>query len=155
MGTTRPETILTLGNTSIVNTQPSQLMAIDAHHPYFLHNSDSPRMNLVNVTFDGKGLPGWRRSMLIALSAKKKLRFINETCATPDPQTPQYGQRSCYNDIVYHGKSKLVKSLEDQRLIQFLLGLNDVYPQARGNILMMNPLPSIDYGYSLLLQDEN
>ncbi|KAH0658603.1 hypothetical protein KY289_027351 [Solanum tuberosum] len=99
MGTTRPETILTPGNTSIVNTQPSQLMAIDAHHPYFLHNSDSPGINLVNATFDGKGLPGWRRSMLIALSAKKKLGFINETCASPDPQTPQYGQWSCYNDM--------------------------------------------------------
>lgn len=55
---------------------------------------------------------------------------------------------------VYEGKSKLAKSLEDQRLIQFLMGLNDVYAQVRGNILMMNLLPSIDYGYSLLLQDE-
>ncbi|XP_019238463.1 PREDICTED: uncharacterized protein LOC109218541 [Nicotiana attenuata] len=53
------------------------------------------------------------------------------------------------------GKVKLTKSLEDQRLIQFLMGLNDIYAQARGNILMMNPLPSIDVAYSLILQDEN
>ncbi|KAH0683637.1 hypothetical protein KY290_022257 [Solanum tuberosum] len=33
--------------------------------------------------------------------------------------------------------------------------LNDVYAQARGNILMLNPLPSMDHAYSLLLQDEN
>ncbi|XP_060170905.1 uncharacterized protein LOC132601864 [Lycium barbarum] len=43
----------------------------------------------------------------------------------------------------------------DQRLIQFLMGLNDIYTHARGNILMMNPLPSMDLAYSLLLQDEN
>ncbi|XP_019233795.1 PREDICTED: uncharacterized protein LOC109214343 [Nicotiana attenuata] len=53
------------------------------------------------------------------------------------------------------GKAKLTKSLEDQRLIQFLMGLNDVYAQARGNILMMSHLPSMDIAYSLLLQDEN
>ncbi|XP_075104960.1 uncharacterized protein LOC107826512 [Nicotiana tabacum] len=53
------------------------------------------------------------------------------------------------------GKAKLTKSLEDQRLIQFLMRLNDIYVQARGNILMMNPLPSIDIAYSLLLQYEN
>ncbi|XP_075092391.1 uncharacterized protein LOC142172626 [Nicotiana tabacum] len=51
-------------------------------------------------------------------------------------------------------KTKLTKSLEDQRLIQFL-GLNDVYAQERENILMMSPLPSMDGAYSLLLQDEN
>ncbi|XP_070054716.1 uncharacterized protein [Nicotiana tomentosiformis] len=53
------------------------------------------------------------------------------------------------------GKAKLTKSLEDQRLIQFLMGLNEIYAQARGNIPMMNHLPSIDVAYSLLLQDEN
>ncbi|XP_070049765.1 uncharacterized protein [Nicotiana tomentosiformis] len=61
--------------------------------------------------------------------------------------------RSCI--CVFEGKVKLTKSFEVQRLIQFLMGLNDIYAQARGNILMMNPLPSIDVAYSLLLQDEN
>ncbi|XP_059295423.1 uncharacterized protein LOC132048752 [Lycium ferocissimum] len=53
------------------------------------------------------------------------------------------------------GKQKIAKSLEDQRLMHFLMGLNDVYSQARGNILMLNPLPGINQAYSLLLQDEN
>nr|XP_016501596.1 PREDICTED: uncharacterized protein LOC107819920 [Nicotiana tabacum] len=35
------------------------------------------------------------------------------------------------------------------------MGLNDCYEQARGNILMMNPLPNINHAYSLILQDEN
>lgn len=35
------------------------------------------------------------------------------------------------------------------------MGLNDGYGQARGTILMMNPLPNINRAYSLILQDEN
>ncbi|XP_016450806.1 uncharacterized protein LOC107775569 [Nicotiana tabacum] len=61
----------------------------------------------------------------------------------------------CSRVCTCEGKAKLTKSLEDQRLFQFLMGLNDIYAQARGNILMMNPFPSIDIAYSLLLQDEN
>nr|XP_009783444.1 PREDICTED: uncharacterized protein LOC104232050 [Nicotiana sylvestris] len=61
----------------------------------------------------------------------------------------------CLCTCVCEGKEKLEKSLEDERLIQFLMGLNDCYGQARGNILMMNPLPNINHAYSLALQDEN
>lgn len=53
------------------------------------------------------------------------------------------------------GKQKLQKSMDDERLIEFLMGLNDTYSQARGNILMMSPLPDINLAYSLILQDEN
>ncbi|XP_060182181.1 uncharacterized protein LOC132611830 [Lycium barbarum] len=213
----------------------------DNSHPYHLNNSDSPGMALINNVFDGKGYPGWRISILLALSAKRKLGFINGACKAPDLKSEEYEQWSCVNDMIicwisnaltkeiadsvmssktakelwdsleqrfgksngaklYHlqkelsglvqgnndiaryftklkriwdeldaldvvicclcvcvcqGKAKLMKSLEDQRLIQFLMGLNDIYTQARGNILMMNPLPIMDLAYSLLLQDEN
>ena len=35
----------------------------------------------------------------------------------------------------------MVKLLENQHLIQFLMGLNDVYVVIRGNILMSHPMP--------------
>lgn len=60
----------------------------------------------------------------------------------------------CSCTCVCDGKSKISKSQQDQRLIQFLMGLNDTYGQARGNVLMLNPLPSMHHAYSLLLQDE-
>ncbi|XP_076904998.1 uncharacterized protein LOC143560607 [Bidens hawaiensis] len=47
-----------------------------------------------------------------------------------------------------------VKREEDQRLIQFLVGLNPNYDMIRSNILMMQPLPSIDRAYGILIQDE-
>ncbi|XP_076939480.1 uncharacterized protein LOC143608294 [Bidens hawaiensis] len=46
------------------------------------------------------------------------------------------------------------KREEDQRLIQFLVGLNPNYDMIRSNILMMQPLPSIDCAYGILIQDE-
>ncbi|XP_076906769.1 uncharacterized protein LOC143563001 [Bidens hawaiensis] len=43
---------------------------------------------------------------------------------------------------------------EDKRLIQFLFGLNLSYDMIRSNILMMQPLPSINRTYGILIQDE-
>lgn len=62
---------------------------------------------------------------------------------------------TCSCICVCDGKRKLMKSLQDQRLMQFLMGLNEVYFQVRSSILMENPLPTLDHAYSLLLQDEN
>lgn len=50
---------------------PSQ--QIDSCHPYFLSSSDSPGMNLLNVTFDGSCYGNWCRGVHISLSAKNKL----------------------------------------------------------------------------------
>lgn len=63
---------------------------IDNNHPYHLNNTDSPRMNLINSIFDGKGFSGWRRGVLIALSTKKKLGLINNACKAPDLAAVDY-----------------------------------------------------------------
>jgi len=49
---------------------------------------------------------------------------------------------------------KLHNYTEEQRLIQFLMGLNPSYTAVRGNILMMSPFPSMSQAYSLLVQEE-
>jgi len=49
---------------------------------------------------------------------------------------------------------KLNAYTEEQRLIQFLMGLNNSYTAIRGNILMMSPFPSMSQAYSLLIQEE-
>jgi len=43
---------------------------------------------------------------------------------------------------------------QEKRIIQFLMGLNESYTAVRGNILMMNPFPSLSQIYSLLVQEE-
>ncbi|XP_019227759.1 PREDICTED: uncharacterized protein LOC109209046 [Nicotiana attenuata] len=209
---------------------------LDSNHPYYLHSSNAPGMSLVSSPFDGRGFPGWRISVLIAISAKNKLGFINGTCVEPALNAAEHSQWSRCNDMVtswllnsltkeigdsvinsrtakdlwgslehrfgqssgaklYHLQKEILKLaqgsssiagyfttlkrlwdeldslnshlgctcdctcdgkiMEDQRVIQFLMGLNDFYAQARGNILMMSPPPGIDQSYSLLLQDES
>lgn len=41
-----------------------------------------------------------------------------------------------------------------RKLLQFLLGLHDSFSNARGQILMMQPLPDVNHAYSLIKQDE-
>lgn len=53
------------------------------------------------------------------------------------------------------GSSKALQDYQQQeKLTQFLMGLNDTYGNIRGQILLMDPLPSINRAYSLLLQEE-
>ena len=48
----------------------------------------------------------------------------------------------------------ITKYLEDQRLIQLLMGLNDSYKAVRAQILMMKPLPSVSTANSIIIQEE-
>lgn len=50
--------------------------------------------------------------------------------------------------------TEILKYEEDQKLFQLLMGLNESYNAVRGRILMMRPLPSVDYAYSLLAEEE-
>ncbi|XP_070026356.1 uncharacterized protein LOC107772464 [Nicotiana tabacum] len=56
----------------------------------------------------------------------------------------------CTCQCTYGAKENMHKSEQDRRLIQFLMGLNEVYT----SILMMNPLPSMAQAFSLLIQEE-
>lgn len=51
------------------------------------------------------------------------------------------------------GKAKSLKSYQDGRLIQFLMGLYEAYSSVKSNILMMSPLPTVNQAYSLLIQN--
>ncbi|KAH0670689.1 hypothetical protein KY290_026087 [Solanum tuberosum] len=51
-------------------------------------------------------------------------------------------------------RTTLLLEEEENGLYQFLMGLNDTYVSIRGNLLMMNLLPSLDSAYRILLQDE-
>ncbi|XP_060179267.1 uncharacterized protein LOC132609347 [Lycium barbarum] len=213
---------------------------VDSSHPLYIHPSDYPGMSLVSTVFDGRGYGGWRRAVIIALSAKNKLGFTDGSLAVPisDPALvkalircndmvlswhlnslskeiaesvlysvsakslwkdleDRFGQASgaklfqlqkelsvviqgntsistyftkmkslwdeldalntfssCTCDRICGAKKKSVKAHEDERLLQFLRGLNDTFIGVRSNILMSSSLPSIGQAYSLIVQDE-
>lgn len=43
---------------------------------------------------------------------------------------------------------------ERHKLVLFLMGLNETYTRIKGNIMMMQPSPTIDIAYYLLLHEE-
>ncbi|XP_059294733.1 uncharacterized protein LOC132047750 [Lycium ferocissimum] len=81
-------------------TEQTKQSTIDLYHPYFLHSSDSPGMALVNNPFDGRGYQGWKRTVLIALSAKNKVGFITGAHTAPDSTSSDFHLWSRSNDMV-------------------------------------------------------
>ncbi|XP_069154520.1 uncharacterized protein [Solanum lycopersicum] len=61
----------------------------------------------------------------------------------------------CTCSCICGAKALTHKAEQDRRLIQFLMGLNEMYTVIRGSILMMNPLPTMAHAFSLLVQDEH
>ncbi|XP_019266226.1 PREDICTED: uncharacterized protein LOC109243706 [Nicotiana attenuata] len=165
--------------------------------------------------FDGTSYGSWRRNILVALSVRNKLDFINGTTEKPPVGSPLVRQWQRCNDLVVswltnsltkeisHSVeySELAKDIwhkleercmadgarifelkeelshisqasisvnhlsvctcggnkkveEEQKVYQFLMGLNDTYLQVRSNILMIKPLPSMSTIYGILLSDE-
>ena len=45
--------------------------------------------------------------------------------------------------------------MDNQKLLQYLMGLNEWYKQERGQILMMIPFPSLNKAYSMLIERES
>ncbi|XP_060200703.1 uncharacterized protein LOC132628967 [Lycium barbarum] len=73
---------------------------LDQTSPYFLHASDSPGMTLVLTPFDRTGYGAWRRYVLIALSAKNKLSYIDVVSSAPSIDSPEYKLWARCNDMV-------------------------------------------------------
>ncbi|XP_016469875.2 uncharacterized protein LOC107792195 [Nicotiana tabacum] len=68
--------------------------------PIFLTSSDNPGVNLINVNFDGASYANWCTGVLISLSAKNKLGFINGSCPCPSSDSPLIDQWQRCNDMV-------------------------------------------------------
>ncbi|XP_070039657.1 uncharacterized protein [Nicotiana tomentosiformis] len=57
----------------------------------------------------------------------------------------------CVCECNYGGKHKTINRDQNLKLMQFLMGLNKIFNNARGNILMMEPLPNVSKSYSLVI----
>ncbi|XP_075101583.1 uncharacterized protein LOC142177024 [Nicotiana tabacum] len=136
-------------------------------------------MLLVNTVFDGKGYGGWRRGILIALSAKNKVGFIDGTLIQPKISFDTFKSWAHCNDMVI---SWLLNSLSkeiaesvpysktardiwneleesfnqsnESQLYHLKKEISESIQAARSNLLMLSPLPSVNHAYSLLIRDE-
>lgn len=56
---------------------------LDPSSVYYIHPSDANTTQLVSVKFNGSNYNNWKRSMMLILSAKNKLGFVNGTLTMP------------------------------------------------------------------------
>ncbi|XP_039048916.1 uncharacterized protein LOC120189802 [Hibiscus syriacus] len=54
-------------------------------NPYYLHQSDNPDMILMSQLLSNDNFHSWKRSMMLALSTKNKLGFVDGSIQAPDP----------------------------------------------------------------------
>lgn len=57
--------------------------ALDYSNPMYLYASDVPGLFLVAVPFSGTGFGGWKHNMIVSLSARNKIGFIDGSCVKP------------------------------------------------------------------------
>jgi len=69
-------------------------------NPMYLHHGDNPGSVLVTQLLPSDNYFTWSRSMYMALSAKKKLHFINGTLTKPSPSDGDFSSWTRYNDMV-------------------------------------------------------
>ncbi|XP_070005684.1 uncharacterized protein LOC142163062 [Nicotiana tabacum] len=69
-------------------------------YPFYVHPSDILGSSLFSVPFDGTGYGSWRRTILVALSVRNKLDFINGSSIKPPNSSPLARQWQRCNDVV-------------------------------------------------------
>ncbi|XP_070006434.1 uncharacterized protein LOC142162157 [Nicotiana tabacum] len=172
----------TMGDTTGVTlpqTASSNGANFDPNHPYFLHSSDALGMSLMNAVFDGKAKNklGFFDGTCVAPAITTKEYQPWTRCNDMVTSWLLNSLSKDIGDSVIYSKSAREfldqsrtqiwkikwskignKSMKNPWMMRDLYSFSwacDVYGQARGNILMLNPLPSIDHAYSLVLQDES
>lgn len=67
---------------------------------YYLHPSDHTRMKLVSVMFNGAGFANWKRFMIICLTAKNKMSFVDGTLSKPETTDPNFKSWNRCNGMI-------------------------------------------------------
>jgi len=62
--------------------------------------------------------------------------------------------KGLWDELASYNNSLHGAQQDQQRLMQFLMGLNESYSAVHGQVLLMNPLPSVRQTYSFVSQDE-
>ncbi|GJX46110.1 retrovirus-related pol polyprotein from transposon TNT 1-94 [Tanacetum coccineum] len=152
-------------------------------NPLFLHASDGPGTLVHEKLIGAQNFRSWKRSVEIALSTKRKLGLRRGNMPrSPDDASLQEQWDTCNNlviktrfalsnglhkyklnresyDTMQSGKSIFLKALntqkEEQRLFQFLNGLDDHFSTQRSQLLLNSPLPSFETTCALLQQEES
>ncbi|GKA44307.1 cysteine-rich receptor-like protein kinase 8 [Tanacetum coccineum] len=193
---------------------------ITSNHSLYLHQTDHPGLILISKKLTrSDNYSSWKRSLMIALNAKNKMRVIIGEFAEPNRDSDeqignnlnfinpasklwsklqeyyaqidvhriyqlsndivQLKQENCTSEMYYHKLKGLWDEFDAleapylclclcicangrinderdkrKRLIQFLIGLDESYSNIRGQLLLMQPLPTTAKAYTMVRQEE-
>ena len=86
--------------------QPNQ----DPSSVYYIHPSDSNVTQIVSAKFNGDGYSNWRRSIMLSLSTKNKIGFVDGSIPKPASTATDFRAWERCNDLVC---SLLLCNLDD------------------------------------------
>lgn len=71
-----------------MSTQAGRILELtqDPSTVYYIHPSDNNNHKFIVETFDGENYSSWKRSMVIGLSTKNKMSFVDGTLPRPTPE---------------------------------------------------------------------
>ncbi|XP_056698444.1 uncharacterized protein [Spinacia oleracea] len=122
----------------------------------YLSNSDLNATKLVSIEFEGQYFNDWRRSMMIALSARNKLCFIDGSLNEPASNSTNYRLLCRCNDLVI---SWMLASLEPKiaRSVLYLKTAREIWLELADRYCRESgpQLYSVHQQLSLLVQGED
>ncbi|KAK4380821.1 Retrovirus-related Pol polyprotein from transposon RE2 [Sesamum angolense] len=153
----------------------------DLELPEFLqlNGGDHPGMVLVSAPFDGTDFLAWRRQLWLDLEERygenngplvyqlqraiasitqgshTVVEYFNNLTALWDELECLKPPKTCTCGLCTCGFTRITAEEENlTKLVQFLMGLDDSYDNIRNQILVMDPFPSVNKAYSMVLRVE-
>lgn len=83
----------------VVRYFESSLME-DSSSPFYLHNGDHPRVVLISHPLTRSNHNTWSRVMMMALTTKNKVDFVNDTIPCVAPNNLLFNAWTHYNSMV-------------------------------------------------------
>ncbi|GJW57227.1 putative RNA-directed DNA polymerase [Tanacetum coccineum] len=118
------------------------LISLDANNPLHLHANDSNGTPLINIKFTGvENYRVWASTIKLTIQTKNKMEFINGTCLRSDYVASNLliDQWDMCNVVV----AELINYGKLMKLMQFLMGIDDVYQPIRSSLLTREILPEV------------
>ncbi|RVW41779.1 hypothetical protein CK203_107217 [Vitis vinifera] len=98
---------------------------------------------LISKSLNGDNYLAWKRAMILALNSKNKLGFVNGSIKAPLEETDLKGYATWSRCNTWFTPGSSILSIQKSWTIAI-----------RGQILLMNPLPSVLQAYSSVSQEE-
>ncbi|GKD74559.1 ribonuclease H-like domain-containing protein [Tanacetum coccineum] len=160
------------------------ISSLDAGNPLHLQTNDNSSGALVNVKLTGcENYRVWATAMKIILQARNKMRFVDGTCVNIsedlylsqvyfenvaevwkelkdtydklDGSILEFDILTKFSPCTCNARTELGKHQQLMKLMQFLMGLDDVYQPIRSSLLTQPELPDVKDAFVIVCREES